>query len=136
MRNSLGPKGDWQEVRGEALRPRTALSWPLAKWVAGESEEAMRRTLSTRGPENPEEKQIALSLNMWVNRNKREHKILHPALHRGKERRCPRRLLRKSKLQHLRVARVRAASSISWTTWGLDGTRGTSHSCERLDAPA
>ncbi len=66
MRNSLGPKEDWQEVRGEALRPRTALSWPLAKWVAGESEEAIRRTLSTRGPEHPEEKEIALSLNMWV----------------------------------------------------------------------
>ncbi len=66
MRNSLGPKWDWLEVRGEALRPRTALSWPLARWVAGESEEAMRRTLSTCGPENPEEKEIALSLNMWV----------------------------------------------------------------------
>ncbi len=64
--NSLGPKGDWLEVRGEVLRPRTALSWPLAKWVAGESEEAMRRTLSARGPENPEEKEIALSLKMWV----------------------------------------------------------------------
>ncbi len=62
--NSLGPKGDWLEVRGEVLRPRTALSWPLAKWVAGESEEAMRRTLSARGPENPEEKEIALSLKM------------------------------------------------------------------------
>ncbi len=41
-----------------------------------------------------------------------------------KERRCSRRLLRKSKLQHLRVARVRAASSTSWTIWGLGGTRG------------
>ncbi len=64
--NSLGPKGDWLEVRGEALRPRTALSWPLARWVAGESEEATRRTLSARGPENPKEKEIALSLKMWV----------------------------------------------------------------------
>ncbi len=64
MRNSLGPKGDWLEVRGEALRPPTALSWPLEKWVAGESEELMHHTLSTRGPENPEEKEIALSLNM------------------------------------------------------------------------
>ncbi len=66
MQNSLSPKGDWLEVRGEALRPRTVLSWPLAKWVTGESEEAMRHTLSTRGPENPEEKEIALSLNMRV----------------------------------------------------------------------
>ncbi len=43
---------------------------------------------------------------MLVEQN--ETKILLPALHRGKERRCSRRLLRKSKLQHLRVARVRA----------------------------
>ncbi len=70
------------------------------------------------------------------NRNKTKQKILLPALHRGKERRCSRRLLRKSKLQHLRVARVRAASSTSWTTWGLAGTRGAPLSCERLDAPA
>ncbi len=70
------------------------------------------------------------------NINKTKQKILLPALHRGKERRCSRRLLRKSKLQHLRVARVRAASSTSWTTWGLAGTRGAPLSCERLDAPA
>ncbi len=44
--NSLGPREDWQEVRGEALRPRTVLSWLLARWVVGESEEATRRTLS------------------------------------------------------------------------------------------
>ncbi len=79
------------------------------------------------GPENPEEKKIALSLRKWV-RNRTEkkmkQKILLPALHQGRERRCSRRLLRKSKFQHLRVARVRAASSTSWTTWGLAGTRG------------
>ncbi len=130
--NSLGPERDWPEVRGEECRPRTVLSWLLAKWVVGESEEAGRRTLSSHGPENPEEKEIALSLR----RNKTKQKILLPALHRGKERRCSRRLLRKSKLQHLRVARVRAASSTSWTTWGLAGTRGAPLSCERLNAPA
>ncbi len=32
----------------------------------GESEEAGRRTLSSHGPENPEEKEIALSLKRWV----------------------------------------------------------------------
>ncbi len=63
-------------------------------------------------------------------------KILLPALHQGKEQRCSRRLLRKSKFQHLLVARVRAASSTSWTTWSLAGTRGAPLSCERLDAPA
>ncbi len=31
---------------------------------------------------------------------------------------------RKSKFQHLRVGRIRAASSTSWTTWGLAGMRG------------
>ncbi len=29
--NSLGPKQDWPEVRGEVHRPRTILSWLLAK---------------------------------------------------------------------------------------------------------
>ncbi len=38
--NSLGPNGDWPEVRGEVHHPRTVLSWQLAKWVVGESEEA------------------------------------------------------------------------------------------------
>ncbi len=121
-------------MRGEEYRP--VLSRLLAKWVVGESEEAGCRTLSSHGPENPEEKEIALSLRKWRNRNKMKQKILLPALHRGKERRCSRRLLRKSKLQHLRVARVRAASSTSWTTWGLAGTWGAPLSCERLDAPA
>ncbi len=59
--NSLGPKWDWPEVRGEECRPRTVLSWLLAKWVVGESEEAGRHTLSSHGPENPEENEIALS---------------------------------------------------------------------------
>ncbi len=98
----------------------------------GESEEAGRHTLSSHGPENPEENENALSLRRW----EQKLKILLPALHRGKERRCSRRLLRKSKLQHLRVAHVRAASSTSWTTWGLAGTWGAPLSCERLDAPA
>ncbi len=140
--NSLGPKRDWPEVRGEEYRPRIVLSWLLAKWNMGESEEAGCRTLSSHGPENPEEKEIALSLRKWVplalgrNRNKMKQKILLLALHRGKERRCSHRLLRKSKLQHLRVARIRAVLSTSWTTWGLAGMRGAPLSCERLDAPA
>ncbi len=89
----------------------------------GESEEAGCRTLSSHGPENPEEKEIVLSLRKWVpNRNKKKHRILHPALLRGKERRCSCGLLRKSKLQHLRVARIRAA-------WCLAGTRGSGGRC-------
>ncbi len=54
--NSLGPKRDWPEVRGEVLRPRTAHYWLLARWVVGESVEAGW---------NPEEKEIALSLRKW-----------------------------------------------------------------------
>ncbi len=94
--------------------------YSLGYWQNGS--EAGRRTLSSHGPENPEEKEIAFFEKVgqsWRNRNKMKQKILLPALHRGKERRCSRRLLRKSKLQHLRVARIRAASSTSWTTWGL-----------------
>ncbi len=41
--NSLSPKWDWPEVRGEVHRPRTVLSWLLAKRVVGKSEEAGRR---------------------------------------------------------------------------------------------
>ncbi len=59
--NSLGPKRDWPEVHGEECRPRTVLSWLLAKRFVGESEEAGHRTLSSHGPENLEEKEIALS---------------------------------------------------------------------------
>ncbi len=66
LQNSLGPRRDWLEVRWEVLHPRTVLSWLLARWVVGESEEAMRRTLPSLGPENPEEKEIALSLKKWV----------------------------------------------------------------------
>ncbi len=64
LQNSLSSCRDWLEARGEALRPQTALSWPLAKWVAGESEDAVRRTLSACEPENSEEREIALSLTM------------------------------------------------------------------------
>ncbi len=41
-------------------------------------EEAGRRTLSSHAPENPEEKEIALSLRKWRNRNKMKQKILLP----------------------------------------------------------
>ncbi len=59
-----------------------------------------------------------------------------PALLRGKEWRCPRHLLRSSRLPHLRVACVRAALSPLWTISGPAGTQGAPRSCERLDAPA
>ncbi len=40
LQNSLGPRRNWLKVRGEVLRPRTALYWLLAIWVMVESEEA------------------------------------------------------------------------------------------------
>ncbi len=76
--NSLGPKRDWPEVRGEECRPRTVLSWLLAKWVVGESEEAGRRTLSSHGPENPEEKEIALSLKRWEQKHAPAYVSIRP----------------------------------------------------------
>ncbi len=56
----------------------------------GESEEAGRRTLSSHGPENPEEKEIALSLRKWWNRNKMKHRILCLAGTRGAPLSCER----------------------------------------------
>ncbi len=44
------------------------------KWVVGESEEAGRRTLSSHGPKNPEEKEIALG--PVAEQNKTKHRIL------------------------------------------------------------
>ncbi len=56
--NSLSPCRDWLGARGEALRLPTAFSWLLARRVAGESEEAVRCTLSARKPENSEEREL------------------------------------------------------------------------------
>ncbi len=136
LQNSLGPRRDWLEVRGKVLRPRTALSWLLARWVVGESEEATHRTLSSHGPENPEEKEFALSVKKWVPEIKRNTGFSSWPSSGEKYIRYSRHLLRRSKLQNLRVACIRAALLTFWTTWGLDGTWGAPLSCERLDAPA
>ncbi len=112
--DSLSPCRVWLEARGEALHPPTALSWPLARWVAGESEEAVRCTLSAREPENSEEREIALSLTMSQRQNRMSDSP--PALLQGKERRCPRHLLRSSSFPHLRVpcqGRVIASLDVS-----------------------
>ncbi len=36
LQNSLGPRRDCLEVRGEVLRPRNVLSWLLARWSGRE----------------------------------------------------------------------------------------------------
>ncbi len=59
------PNRTGQRCVGRNIVPEP-YSWLLAKWVVGESEEAGHRTLSSHGPENPEEKEIALSLKKWV----------------------------------------------------------------------
>ncbi len=133
--NSLGPERDWPEVRGEECRPRTVLSWLLAKWVVGESEEAGRRTLSSHGPENPEEKEIALSLKRW-DRNKTKQKIPPPGPPPGKERRCSQPSPEKEQTptspgcpRHGRFVDFVDHLGPGWDAGGP-------LSCERLDAPA
>ncbi len=74
----MSPKRDWPEVRGKVHCPRTVLFWLLAKWVVGESEEAGRCTLSSHGPENLEEKEIALSLRKWAEQKQNETKDSPP----------------------------------------------------------
>ncbi len=100
------PNGTGQRCVGRYVVPELYSLGCWQKWVVGESEEAGHRALSSHGPENPEEKEIALSLSKWVplplgpvaEQNKTKHRILLPALHRGKEWRCSCHLLRKSKL--------------------------------------
>ncbi len=65
-------------MRGKVHCPRTVLFWLLAKWVVGESEEAGRCTLSSHGPENLEEKEIALSLRKWAEQKQNETKDSPP----------------------------------------------------------
>ncbi len=55
------PRGAW----GGIASPKRALL-AAGKMGRGENEETTRCTLSSRGPENPETKEIALSLKKWV----------------------------------------------------------------------
>ncbi len=138
--NSLVPKRDWPEVRGEECRPQTILSWLLAKWFVGESEEAGRRTLSSHGPENPEEKEIALSLRKWVplalgpaaEQKQMKQKILLPALHQGKELFSPSPEKEQTPTSPGRPRQGRFVDFLDH----LEPGRGAPLSCERLDAPA
>ncbi len=120
LQNSLGPRRDWLEVRGEVLHPRTMLSWLLARWVVGESEEAMRRTLPSLGPENPEEKEIALSLKKWVPAEQKiETQDSSPGPPPGERAALLLPSPEKEQTPAPLCCPVRAASSTSWTTWGL-----------------
>ncbi len=51
--NSLGPKRDWPEVRGEECRPRTVLSWLLAKWALGPAAEQKQNETEDSPPGPP-----------------------------------------------------------------------------------
>ncbi len=138
--NSPRPRRDWPEMDGEALRLPTAISRPLARGgVVGESEEAVRLTLSTREPENSEEKEIALSLTKWL------LLALEPAAEQNKwfstrpfgGRSCAVLAISWERAASTSLgARVRDALSPPWTISGPAGTRGALHPCERLDVPA
>ncbi len=73
--NSLGPKRDWPEVRGEECRPRSRASHTVVPWTW-----------------EPGGKGNCSFLRKWA---EQKRKILLPALHQGKGWRCSRRLLRK-----------------------------------------
>ncbi len=63
------PNGTGQRCVGRYCvpEPHSLGCWQDGSW--DESEEAGRRTLSSLGPENPEEKEIALSLRKWQKQN-------------------------------------------------------------------
>ncbi len=68
--NSPGSLRDWQEMRGELPCLPTAISWLLARGgITDESEEAVCHTVSARKHENPKEREIALSMTMWLELN-------------------------------------------------------------------
>ncbi len=60
------PNGTGQRCVGRYCVPEPHSLGCWQKWVMGKSAEAERRTLSSHGPENPEEKEIVLSLRKWV----------------------------------------------------------------------
>ncbi len=60
------PNGTGQRCVGRYIVPEPYSLGCWQKWVVGKSEEAGRHTLSSHAPENPEEKEIAISLSKWV----------------------------------------------------------------------
>ncbi len=143
--NSLGPERDWPEVRGEECRPRTVLYLATGKmgrgreWGGRASHTVVPWTWEPGGKGNCSFFEKVGTAGPWTSggtETKRNRRFSSRPSTGGRSGAVLASLLRKSKLQHLRVARVRAASSTSWTTWGLAGTRGAPLSCERLDAPA
>ncbi len=100
--------------------------------------ETRSRTLPSSPSWDPEEKETALLLKFWVptwrNRTKRKQKILHPALLRGKEW-CSHHLL-KSRIQRLRVARLRDAACPGASRAWQGRRRAAPVSCGQLHAAA
>ncbi len=105
------PGGTVQRCMERRCISETVISWPLMiGGVIGESEE-----VATNEPDNPEERENAHLLKMWLplavkqqrNRQKMKHKIFHPAL-QGKEWCFPHHLLKKSRSLHLQIAHFRA----------------------------
>ncbi len=127
-------------MREKASRPRTGPCCPLAKREGDGSVETRSRTLPSSPSWDPEEKETALLLKFWVpggqwrNRTKRKQKILHLALLRGKEW-CGHYLL-KSRIQRLRVARLRDATCPGASRAWQGRRRAAPVSCGQLHAAA
>ncbi len=66
------PTGTGQRCVGRYCVPEPHSLGCWQKWVVGQSEEAERHTLSSHGPKNPEEKEIALSLRPAAEQKQKE----------------------------------------------------------------
>ncbi len=129
-------------MREKASRPRTGPCCPLAK---REGDGVWRRGLVHCHPRplGTRRKRKLLFYwsfgyhwpgGQWRNRTKRKQKILHPALLRGKEW-CSHHLL-KSRIQRLRVARLRDAACPGASRAWQGRRRAAPVSCGQLHAAA
>ncbi len=132
-----------QGVREKTSHPRTGPCCPLAKGEGDGSVETGSRALPSSPSWDPEKKETALFLRFWVplagepvaeQNKKREQNILHPALLRGKEW-CGHHLL-KSRIQRLRVARLRNAACPGASRAWQGQRRAAPLSCGQLHAVA
>ncbi len=131
------PRRDWPEMHGGIASPNCSLLAICKRghrgreWGGSASHTVSPRAGKPRGKGNCSFFDNVVTSG-W-NRNKR---LSARPSSGGKERHCSCHLLRKSSFPHIRVARVRAALSPSWTISGPAGNWGAPRSCERLDAPA
>ncbi len=126
-------------MREKASRPRTGPCCPLAKRGGREcgdevSYTAILALLGPGGKGNCSFIEVLGTTDPGRNRTKRKQKILHPALLRGKEW-CSHHLL-KSRIQRLRVARLRDAACPGASRAWQGRRRAAPVSCGQLHAAA